>query len=134
MFDFAWSEILVIGAVVLVVIGPKDLPKAMRTAGYFMRRARGLAREFQNSVDEMIREAELDDIRRTMRETTKLDLDKHIENTIDPGGEIKAALAAPEEPLMKPAEAEPSKRIEPELPKPVEEPALPPHPAEPPAP
>jgi sec-independent protein translocase protein TatB len=71
MFDFAWSEIMIIGIVALVVIGPKDLPKALRTVGMLVRRARGLAREFQNSVDEMIRESELDEIRRSVQESTK---------------------------------------------------------------
>jgi len=69
MFDFAWSELTVIGVVALVVIGPKDLPKALRAAGQVMRRARALAREFQNSFDEVIREAELEEIRENMKKT-----------------------------------------------------------------
>jgi len=92
MFDFAWSELMVIGAVALVVIGPKDLPKALKTAGMLMRRARGMAREFQNSIDDMIREAELDDVRKTVQEATRLDLDKTIHNAIDPEGQLKQPI------------------------------------------
>src|SRR5204863_162337 len=62
-FDIGWSELLVIGVVALVFIGPKDLPRALRVAGYWFRKARTLSREFQNSVDQMIREAELDEMR-----------------------------------------------------------------------
>ncbi len=142
MFDFAWSELLVIGTIALVVIGPKDLPKALRQAGVLVRRARSLAREFQNSVDDMIRESELDDIRRSVQETTRLDLDKHIENAVDPGGEIKAAFApelphVPETPQLPEA---PELSGPPTLPEPAEPPpeAPPPHadgkPIEPPAP
>ena len=69
MFDFAWSELTVIGVVALIVIGPKDLPKALRVAGQVARRARALAREFQNTFDEVIREAELDGIRDNMKKT-----------------------------------------------------------------
>ena len=50
---------LVVALVALVVIGPKDLPKAMRLAGYWVGRARGVARQFRSGFDEMVREAEL---------------------------------------------------------------------------
>lgn len=69
MFDFAWSELTVIGVVALVVIGPKDLPKALRAAGQVIRRGRALAREFQNTFEEVVREAELDEIRDNMKKT-----------------------------------------------------------------
>ena len=59
MFDIAPSELLVVGVVALIAIPPKDLPKAMRVAGQFVGRARGLARQFRSGFDEMIREAEL---------------------------------------------------------------------------
>ncbi len=69
MFDFAWSELTIIGVVALVVIGPKDLPKALRAAGQVIRRGRALAREFQNTFEEVVREAELDEIRDNMKRT-----------------------------------------------------------------
>ena len=73
MFDFSWSEMMIIGAVALVAIGPKDLPKALKTAGQVVRKARGLAREFHNSIDEMIRESELDEVRKSVQEATRLE-------------------------------------------------------------
>ncbi|MEA2757096.1 MAG: sec-independent protein translocase protein TatB [Aliidongia sp.] len=104
MFDFAWSELMVIGAVALVVIGPKDLPKALKTVGIMVRRARGMAREFQNSIDDMVREADLDDVRKSLHEATHLDLDKTIHKTVDPEGELTQPLF-PESPPPTPAAA-----------------------------
>jgi sec-independent protein translocase protein TatB len=101
MFDFAWSEIALIAVVALVVIGPKDLPRVMRTVGYWVGRARAVAREFQSSVDQMIREAELEDVRKQVEDATKLDLPNEIRKTIDPTGELQQSL---NEPLV-PAEA-----------------------------
>lgn len=59
MFDIAPSEFLLVAIVALLVIGPKDLPKAMRFAGYWVGRARGVARQFRSGFDAMVREAEL---------------------------------------------------------------------------
>ncbi len=99
MFDLSWSEILVIGAAAIIFIGPKELPGALRTLGQWTGRARALAREFQNSVDDMIREAELDKIKTDIKtEVDKLgagDLKQTIEKAVDPEGEISAALNAP---------------------------------------
>ncbi len=67
MFDIAWSELLVIMVVALVVIGPKDLPRALRVAGSWVRRARGIAAQFQGTVDAMVREADMQDVRRDLR-------------------------------------------------------------------
>ena len=59
MFDVAPSEFLLIVIVALVVIGPKDLPRVMRTVGQWVGKARGVARQFRSGFDEMVREAEL---------------------------------------------------------------------------
>ena len=67
LFDLGMSELLLIGVVALVVIGPKDLPKALRVAGFWVKKARTLSREFQNSVEQMIREAELDEMRQELK-------------------------------------------------------------------
>ncbi len=63
MFDIAWSELLIIGVVALVIVGPKDLPKLMRTAGQWMGRARAMADQFKRSFDDMARQAELEELR-----------------------------------------------------------------------
>ena len=62
MFGIDTSELLIIALVALVVIGPKDLPRVMRTIGNFVGRARGMARHFRSGFDNMIREVELEDM------------------------------------------------------------------------
>jgi len=62
MFDIAPTELLLCAVVALMVIGPKDLPKAMRVVGYWVGRARGVARHFRSGFDTMVREAELEEM------------------------------------------------------------------------
>ena len=64
MFDIGWDELVLIGLVALIVIGPKDLPVVLRTLGKWVAKARNLAGEFRSHVDEMLREAQVDDIKR----------------------------------------------------------------------
>jgi sec-independent protein translocase protein TatB len=59
MLDFNLSEMAVVAVIALLVIGPKDLPKAMRVVGHWVGRARGVARQFRSGFDTMVREAEL---------------------------------------------------------------------------
>lgn len=59
MFDIAPSELLMVAFVALMVIGPKDLPKAMRFVGQWVSRGRGVMRQFRSGFDEMMRESEL---------------------------------------------------------------------------
>ena len=92
MFDIGWSEMLIIGVVALVVIGPKELPGALKTFAYWMKQARKLAREFQSGVDEMIRHAELDEAKQAVDEARRK-INSDIENAIDPTGEVKQALS-----------------------------------------
>ena len=62
MFDIAPSELMLVAFLALVVIGPKDLPKAMRVVGYWVGKARGVARQFRSGFDSMVREAELEEM------------------------------------------------------------------------
>jgi sec-independent protein translocase protein TatB len=105
MFDFAWSELALIAVVALVVIGPKDLPRVMRTVGLWVGKARTIAREFQSSLDQMMREAELDEMRKQVEQATNVNLAHEIERTIDPAGELQKSLAEPS--LSPPAAAPP---------------------------
>lgn len=59
MFDVAPTELMLVAVVALLVIGPKDLPRAMRVVGKWVGRARGIARQFRSGIDTMIRESEL---------------------------------------------------------------------------
>jgi len=62
VLDVAPTELLLVALVALVVIGPKDLPRVMRTVGYWVGRARGMARHFRSGFDEMVRQAELEEM------------------------------------------------------------------------
>ena len=62
MLDIAPSELLLVAFVALVVIGPKDLPKAMRVVGYWVGKIRGVGRQFRQGFDTMVREAELEEM------------------------------------------------------------------------
>ena len=70
MFDIGWSEMLVIGSLALIVVGPRDLPKMLRTFGQYVGKARGMAREFQRSMDEAARQADISDMKE-LRETAQ---------------------------------------------------------------
>ncbi|MDQ2105822.1 Sec-independent protein translocase protein TatB [Azospirillum isscasi] len=94
MFDIAWSELMVIAVIALVVIGPKDLPKAIYTLGKWVKKARVVARDFQGHIDDMMREAELDDLRKEALKVRDANLQRMVENTIDPKGELKGAFDA----------------------------------------
>src|SRR2546427_9413243 len=95
LFDIGWPELLLIGVVALVVIGPKDLPRALRVAGFWVRKARTLSREFQNSVDQMIREAELEEIRQDLKKATEFDIEKEFKETVDPAGDLAESVKPP---------------------------------------
>jgi sec-independent protein translocase protein TatB len=68
MFDIGWSELLLIAVVALVVIGPKELPGALRTLGQWMTKIRRMASEFQNQFQDAIREAELAELKKEVDE------------------------------------------------------------------
>ena len=93
MFDFAWSELALIGVVALIVIGPKDLPRVMRTVGFWVRKARAVAHEFQGSLEQMVREAELDEVRQQVEKASRFNVEEEIARHIDPHGEIHGALS-----------------------------------------
>src|SRR6266478_7687069 len=98
LFDIGWPELMLIGIVALVVIGPKDLPRALRVAGFWVRKARTLSREFQGSIDQMIREAELEEVRQDLKKATEFDLEKEIRSTVDPTAELAESIKPPELP------------------------------------
>ena len=68
MFGVDTSELLLIAVVALVFIGPKDLPKAMRTVGRWVGKVRGMARHFNTGIEAMVREAELEEMEKQWRE------------------------------------------------------------------
>lgn len=96
MLDIGWFEMAVIGGLLLVVVGPKDMPKVLRTVGYWTGKARSMARDFQRSLDQYVKEADLDDVKKGV---DKLNVRKTIQNTIDPKGTIKKTVAETDQAL-----------------------------------
>jgi sec-independent protein translocase protein TatB len=94
MFDFAWSEIGLIAAVALILIGPKDLPVAIRTITDMIKKARRMASEFQTHVDEMMREANLHEVRDQITAIRNFDVRGEIERHIDPDHSLRDTFAS----------------------------------------
>lgn len=90
MFDIGWQELFLIGVVALIVVGPKDLPKVLRSASHVLNRARAMSREFQAGLAEMAREVELDEIRRNVERTARFDLGEELRSAADPTGKLSA--------------------------------------------
>ncbi|MFO1067167.1 MAG: Sec-independent protein translocase protein TatB [Geminicoccaceae bacterium] len=106
MFDIGWSEMGLILLVALIVIGPKDLPRVAREIGKWTSKARSMAREFQRSLDDMAREAELQDIKAELQKVSKGGISKSIRDMVDPDGDIERAVD-PNKPLNAPKPAPP---------------------------
>jgi sec-independent protein translocase protein TatB len=117
MFGFGWGEMVVIGIVALIAIGPKELPTVLRTIGQWMGKVRRMANEFQGQFNEALREAELTDLKKQaedftadltnpMAETQK-DLDKAFAFD-DPLKDINTSLdTPPATPALESADAPP---------------------------
>jgi sec-independent protein translocase protein TatB len=95
MFGFSWAEIGLIMAVALIAIGPKDLPVAIRTVTAMMKKARGMAAEFQGHIDEMMREANLSDVKTEINKLRRFDFKGAAEQMVDPDGSLRDVMADP---------------------------------------
>ena len=117
MFDMSWGEVMVIGAVALIVIGPKDLPKALRTVGNMTAKVRRMASEFQSQFNDAMREAELDEIRKQVEgvnqsvagfnpvDSVRDELKGAIEGPHAPSGSAASSVTDPLLPAPEPAAA-----------------------------
>ena len=96
MFDIGWPELLVIGVVLIVVVGPKDLPAMLRAFGRTMKKVRGMAAEFRGQFDEALREAELDEVRKTVADVRGLNPKSAMREAMAPfreaGEDVRKAL------------------------------------------
>ena len=91
MLDIGWAEMAIIAVVALIVLGPRELPKVLRTVGQWVGKARALTREFQDSINQIAEEAELDDVKRRIDALGNdalgnVDIKREIESSIDPAG------------------------------------------------
>lgn len=89
MFDIGWPELMLVAVVTVIVVGPRELPRVMRTVNNYMRKARSLATEFRTSVEDMAREADLEDIRKQAKQAVNSgvglgDLENDIKGAVDP--------------------------------------------------
>lgn len=96
MLDVGWSELLVIAVVLIVVVGPKDLPPMLRAFGKMTARLRAVAGEFRAQFDEALKEADLDEVRKTIGDAQRLNPMNTIREAINPlrqtADEIKSDL------------------------------------------
>ena len=109
MFDVGASELLLIVIVAIVVIGPKDMPVALRTAGRWIGKMRRISGHFRSGIETMIREAEMEEMERKWREQNEAIMKAHSDASAEPDGpapaSAEAALAstAPASALLPPA-------------------------------
>jgi len=101
MFDIGWSELLVIGVVALIVIGPKELPSVLRTVGQWVTRIRRMATEFQGQFQEAMREAELADMRKQFEDVSQT---AQTYSSFDPIGTIRKEFESSVDKIGEPAE------------------------------
>ncbi|WP_102958255.1 Sec-independent protein translocase protein TatB [Mangrovicella endophytica] len=95
MFEIGWMELLVIAVVLIVVVGPKDLPRMLRTFGRATSQIRSMAGDFRRQFDDALREAELDEVRNTVRDLNPAgDIRKALNPMKAVGDEIRSSLAA----------------------------------------
>lgn len=92
MFDFAWSELAMIGALSVLLLGPKQLPETMRSLAKIVRKLRGLSAEFQGHFNEMVREAELEELRAQVQKLSSSSVQAEVTKLVDPSGELSNAL------------------------------------------
>lgn len=96
MFDLGWPELLVVAIVLIVVVGPKDLPRVLRGFGRTTSKIRSMAGEFRQQFDEALREAELEDVQSLVKDARKLDprneIKKHLSPLEEAGKDVRAGL------------------------------------------
>ena len=122
MFDIGWGELVLIGIVALIAIGPKELPGVLRTAGQMMGKARRMAAEFQGQFQEAMREAEMADLKKTFDDAANAatSATAAIGNPLDTvRDEIKSAVEASDKPAGAAEPAAPLPEIEVPLPEQV---------------
>lgn len=94
MFDIGMPEMLVLAVVTLLVVGPKDLPRVIRSLAGGLAKMRRMVGEFRAGVDEFVRESELDELREAVKKTrAAVDIKGHIKKTIDPTGELQDLIS-----------------------------------------
>ncbi|NNF76673.1 MAG: twin-arginine translocase subunit TatB [Rhizobiales bacterium] len=84
MFDIGATELLLIGIVAIIVVGPKELPKMLRAFGQFVAKMRGMAREFQSMFEEAARDTGMDDITKSVSDVKNFSVTDTVSRALDP--------------------------------------------------
>jgi sec-independent protein translocase protein TatB len=92
MLDIGWTEIATIVILAILVIGPKDLPKAMKSVAKMIGKVKAMMREFQNNIDDMIKETELDEVKKQIQSINTPDFKNKIMQTVDKDGELAKSM------------------------------------------
>ena len=99
MFDIGWSEMLVVGAVAVLVVGPRELPGMLRTFGKYVGQMRRMAGEFQSQFNDALKEADLDEVRRGIESVRSASpasqLRKEFSALTEAGDSVKKAIEDP---------------------------------------
>ncbi|MCC2689917.1 MAG: tatB [Rhizobiaceae bacterium] len=116
MFDIGWTEMLVIAVVMIVVVGPKDLPKMLRTFGRTTAKMRAMAGDFQKQFNEAMREAELDDVKKSVESLKSLNPAGEIRKQLNPlekaAADVRAGLDTAMKPAPKPSDPATTRAVE----------------------
>lgn len=105
MFEVGWTEMLVIAIVMIVVVGPKDLPNMLRTFGRTTAKLRSMAADFQKQFNDALKEAELDDVKKSVDELRGLSPVAEIRKQLNPFEQAAADVRAGVDAAMKPKPA-----------------------------
>ena len=108
MFDIGWTEMLVIAVVMIVVVGPKDLPRMLRTFGRTTAKLRSMAGDFQKQFNEALKEAELDDVKKSVDSLRSLNPTTEIKKQLNPFEKAASDVHAGLDAAMKPKPAQPA--------------------------
>jgi len=113
MFDIGWTEMLVIAVIMIVVVGPKDLPGMLRTFGKTTAKLRSMAGDFQKQFNDALKEAELDDVKKSVDSLRGLNPVNEIKKQLNPFEKAAADVRSGLDTAMKPKPAEPAVPAEP---------------------
>ena len=116
MFDIGWTEMLVIAIVMIVVVGPKDLPKMLRTFGRTTSKLRAMAGDFRKQFDEALKEAELDDVKGLVDDVRKLNPTNEIRQALNPMQKAASDIRAGLDSALSPPKPAPSTTATPAAP------------------
>ena len=89
MFDIGWQELFIIAAIAIIVVGPRDLPRALKSISGYISKAKSMVRELQSGIDEVAREVDLENIRKDAQEVGNIDIESELKDTVAPAKAIE---------------------------------------------